>query len=57
MSARAGLVDTNVIVDARRSSGRVTWVRAVLIHYDPWHGNIKVREELKWLEAYVPGRL
>ena len=22
---------------------------------NPWHGKIKVREELKWLEKYVPG--
>jgi len=21
---------------------------------NPWHGKIKVREELKWLEKYVP---
>jgi dipeptidyl aminopeptidase/acylaminoacyl peptidase len=21
---------------------------------DPWHGYIKVREEMKWLEKYVP---
>jgi len=23
---------------------------------NPWHGKIKVREELKWLEKYVPAR-
>jgi dipeptidyl aminopeptidase/acylaminoacyl peptidase len=21
---------------------------------NPWHGKIKVREELKWIEKYVP---
>jgi hypothetical protein len=23
---------------------------------NPWHGRIKVREELQWLEKYVPAQ-